>query len=68
MSKQEPGTGSSGFDPDVQDEAGEAGLMREILRTQERTGKGGSSLSLTPRTKIPSLAGTLSRAGRFSTR
>ncbi len=64
MSKHEPGTGSSGDDPDVQDEAGEAGLMREILRTQEQHREGGSSLSLTPRTKIPSLPGTPSRAGR----
>ncbi|HEX9352786.1 MAG TPA: hypothetical protein VF933_03060 [Streptosporangiaceae bacterium] len=41
MSKQEPGTVSSGDDPDVQDEAGEDGLMREILRTQEHHREGG---------------------------
>jgi hypothetical protein len=41
MSKQEPGADSSGEDPDVQDEAGEAALMREILRTQEQHREGG---------------------------
>jgi hypothetical protein len=34
-------SGETGQNPDVQDEAGEAALMREVLRTQEQHREGG---------------------------
>ncbi len=45
MSEREPAPGSSGDEPgndsDVQDDAREAALMREVLRAQERHREGG---------------------------
>jgi len=41
--EQPPGSsgGKPGQDPDVEDEAHEAALMREVLRTQEQHREGG---------------------------
>lgn len=45
MSEREPAPGTSGDepgkDPDVQDDAREAALMREVLRAQEQHREGG---------------------------
>ena len=70
MSEREPAPGSSGDEPgndsDVQDDAREAALMREVLRAQERHREGGSTLSWRLRTKIPEPAGRTGLAGQVS--
>jgi hypothetical protein len=53
--EQVPGNsgGKPGHDPDIEDEARDAALMREILRTQEQHREGGIEPELDETSKDP---------------
>ena len=70
MGEREPAPGSSGDEPgndsDVQDDAREAALMREVLRAQERHREGGVNPELEVTDQDPEPAGRTGLAGQVS--